>query len=740
MSRIQIIASVLTLSSTAAFSLTCEQSSLAADVAWSNATGGNFSDGANWNSGSVPLASDNALFDLGSAGYAVDLGANQTTDQLTVSNDTVTLNLGGFTYTQTATGLSNSVVVGQDPGDVGTLTLSNGTIAPANIVIGKTGSTGTLTIAASATVDAGSTVSGSFMIVGDGGTGVVDVTNGGHLIGGAVINSSGTVNITGPGSIWTGSTGGFTTITGALNIIGGGSVTNRSSGVSGTVVVDGQNSTWAMDGPFGGGVLDVGIGTGKNGPLETGTLTIQNGAIVSNKGLLMGVTKSGNGVITVTGAGSTLNTVGGTLVGSNGPGAINILDGATMNSSFSQIAFENSGDVVVDGIGSSWTDLQTIVIGAGDDSSLTVSGGATVTGASLGVGTASDRSDRVNTVDVGGVGSSLTSNFTLSVGSGSPLGSDFTTVTVHDSGSLSVANKMSVSKGTVGFVNGGSGTIGTGALENAANTLRIHADGDVELNTSQFVTAAQTVLNANNIELAGDLAGTGTINGNLNSTGGQVGPGNQIFAGTVGVSAGTLTLNGNYAQDVAGGLMIGLGGTTPGQFDLLNVSGTASLAGTLDVSLLSSFAPALNDTFEILTASGGVTGVFDNELLPVLSNGLRLFVQYEPTRVLLSTTFAADFDNDGDVDDSDLTSWESSFGVNGGADTDGDGDSDGADFLTWQQQLGAGLPIAGIVQAVPEPGNIRLALLGLGSLGAYYASYYRQDRFDRVSFRRTLNA
>jgi len=74
---------------------------------------------------------------------------------------------------------------------------------------------------------------------------------------------------------------------------------------------------------------------------------------------------------------------------------------------------------------------------------------------------------------------------------------------------------------------------------------------------------------------------------------------------------------------------------------------------------------------------------------------------------------AADFDEDGDVDGSDLTEWTGSFGLPSGAlhsdgDSDADGDVDGADFLVWQQQLGAGV---GIATAVPEPATLLILAL-----------------------------
>jgi hypothetical protein len=64
--------------------------------------------------------------------------------------------------------------------------------------------------------------------------------------------------------------------------------------------------------------------------------------------------------------------------------------------------------------------------------------------------------------------------------------------------------------------------------------------------------------------------------------------------------AGSFTLNGS------GILGIQLAGNSPAQIDLLNVTGAATLSGVVNVSLLS-FSPALNSTYTVLTAAGGIT-------------------------------------------------------------------------------------------------------------------------------------
>jgi hypothetical protein len=77
---------------------------------------------------------------------------------------------------------------------------------------------------------------------------------------------------------------------------------------------------------------------------------------------------------------------------------------------------------------------------------------------------------------------------------------------------------------------------------------------------------------------------------------------------------------------------------------------------------------------------------------------------------------AADFDEDGDVDATDLTRWRGGFGVTGAAthlqgDSDGDLDVDGRDFLTWQRQLGGPAVYAWAI-SVPEPTTAILFLAG----------------------------
>jgi hypothetical protein len=78
---------------------------------------------------------------------------------------------------------------------------------------------------------------------------------------------------------------------------------------------------------------------------------------------------------------------------------------------------------------------------------------------------------------------------------------------------------------------------------------------------------------------------------------------------------GTLTIQGNCTPTAAGILVIQIGGAS--QIGQLVVSGTATLDGTLDVSLVDGYTPALGTSFSILTFNQH-SGDLDTE------NGLKI--------------------------------------------------------------------------------------------------------------------
>ena len=98
-------------------------------------------------------------------------------------------------------------------------------------------------------------------------------------------------------------------------------------------------------------------------------------------------------------------------------------------------------------------------------------------------------------------------------------------------------------------------------------------------------------------------------------------------AGTINLLPGTLNVEGNYTQTSGGALGIGLGGLTAGtQFGQLNATGTATLAGTFNVSSVSSYQPLPGNMYQVVNFASK-TGNFNTY------NGL----QIGPT--LLTATF-----------------------------------------------------------------------------------------------------
>jgi peptidoglycan hydrolase-like protein with peptidoglycan-binding domain len=108
------------------------------------------------------------------------------------------------------------------------------------------------------------------------------------------------------------------------------------------------------------------------------------------------------------------------------------------------------------------------------------------------------------------------------------------------------------------------------------------------------------------------LRGTGTLTADV-SNASVVAPGK---------SSGILTIDGDFTQTADGELHIELGGTTAGTgHDRLVVTGSASLAGGLVVTLIGGFTPQAGDAFDILDAAG-ITGGFTVFQLPALGPGL----------------------------------------------------------------------------------------------------------------------
>ncbi len=159
-----------------------------------------------------------------------------------------------------------------------------------------------------------------------------------------------------------------------------------------------------------------------------------------------------------------------------------------------------------------------------------------------------------------------------------------------------------------------------------AGTLRFAAAYSQTGGVTRFGTGGNLVFSQSLLLLGGVATGSGATTANIVNTGGIVRPGN---------TPGLLSITGSYSQSDAGVLEIELAGLVPGsEHDALEITGSATLGGTLDVRLIDGFVPQAGDSFVILTA-GLVSGQFSDVIVSGAPPRLDLSVTYDSGSVVL---------------------------------------------------------------------------------------------------------
>ena len=106
--------------------------------------------------------------------------------------------------------------------------------------------------------------------------------------------------------------------------------------------------------------------------------------------------------------------------------------------------------------------------------------------------------------------------------------------------------------------------------------------------------------------------------------------------------SGLIAIANNYTQLATGVMDVQIGGTTPGtQYSQLNITGTATLTGTLNIAVIKPFKPTIGQTFTILGASTGVTGTFSVVNGTSINSNEHFSVSYTPTTVVLTVVSGA---------------------------------------------------------------------------------------------------
>ncbi len=597
----------------------------------------------------------------------------------------------------------------------GTLTVTNGSFVPEPGLALGIGFNATIGTTSRLNLGAGATGSLNGIVLGGIGTGEFFVRDG------AVISVSGlNIGLGATGRAGVVGSGSQLTVGGTLMSVGNGGegTFSVSDGATASTpktligaplgftraLVSGANSVWTVNGDVttgsaGNGTLNVfnsgtlTIASGEMFVESSGSVDVDNGTLNSTGNLTMagggiaiggGGTMSGNDAflnssasVLVTGTGSSWNNTGTVLVGLDSGGLLDVLSGGTVTSNFGVIG-ENefaTGVATINGTDSSWQVTNDVIAGNFGQGTLRITAGGAVSSGRGFIAASTGSTGNMNVMDAD---SSLSIAGDLYVG-GNDVEAGGTGTLTQDDGLVDV-------DGTVEVWDAGTFNLQGGALE--AQTID-HTHGG-------------------SFNFTGGTLRIDTFQGDLTNQGGSLGVGDEEF------EVGVANITGDYDQQ-AGSLDIEI--ATQSFFDNLEVTGTATLGGTLNVNFVNGIAPSLGDTFEILTA-GNVVNEFDTENLPDLGT-LDWSVSYTATTVVLEiveVTFdPADLNTDGFVDGLDLGillgNWNTDVPASEG-ELNGTPPVDGLDLGIL---LGAWNPPPALAesQAVPEPNAVLLALLAI---------------------------
>jgi T5SS/PEP-CTERM-associated repeat protein len=668
---------------------------LALTLTWTHLGSGNFNDPGNWFGGGgthVPDANDFVSFEIAAAfgapytvtfpGSPIEIGpgsgagaadASYATAFLRVRDHGVTFDgstqfgIGPSTYTIVSTTQSEAnrgIIIGETPGENALLNVSHTSLAccgglttfsgVAATIGDAAGAAGTLNMNFGTFNVTGSDFTQTQLIVGNNGNGTLNVNNGAD------------VNVTGFNS----------TV----------SLGHHASGV-GTVSINGSGSTWTNDDQLWIGESGTGTLTVQNG----GTLMTSSGAGGSN---IIGVFGGSNGMVTITGPGSTWNNSNGLTVGNSGNGTLLIANGGSFTNTGTSLGggFAASGTAAVTGAGSTWTDSGSTNVGSTGAGALTIQNGGNLTSGTALIRGLNSGSGQVLVAGAGSTWTVTTGPLTIGLPEGG-FTTGPTTLTIIPGGTVNVAHAINLdANSTLNFLGG---------------TL---SAAEIGLNGLQFLGQFQWT--------AGTLH-VGIFRKSLTNQGGILAPGH---------SAGRTTIDGNYIQQAAGAMEIQIGGTVAGtQYDDVDISGFATLGGELQLSLINGFIPTAAQTFTVLDSSS-ITGAFSN-----VANGQRIGVgdgsgsflvnygsgsAFDHTQVTLSgfqvVALPGDYNHNGIVDAADYTVWRDSLGHTGsGLAADGNLNNkiDAGDYDVWKTHFGTHAGSGtGAAAEVPEPATSMLLM------------------------------
>jgi autotransporter-associated beta strand protein len=584
-----------------------------------NIVGGGANNTVNFNLGSGSFDYKYAFTDVGQANFnsgTVTLEGADTPANVAINGGEVIVGNNGAFGTATvvmASGTTLGFLSNADYDVANNFTLNggvsftapSGTVQTVSGVLSDGGSAGSLNVAGAGvlnltganTYSGGTTLSSGTLRVGVDTVGSVGAITSSAVGTGLLTFSGGTLQAGGDYTI--DNAGSVNTNNGAIDANGYVFTYAGAIGGAGALAIDNSGS--------GGGVVFTANNTYSGGTTINGTLQLGDGGtsgsvagnIVDN-GLLVfdrsdsptyaGVI-SGTGAVEQAGSGTLVLTGANTYAGGTGISAGTLQIGAGGTSGWitgdvaddGVLAFDRSDDVTFGGAISGTGELEQIGSGT-----LTLTGTSQVGSTVVAAGTLV-------------VDGALTSTFTIDNGA-----------TLEGSSTTLLTSNAITDNGTLVFDQTADGEFntaidGSGALEKEGTALLVLNgissvgstavdSGNLQIGNSSNpgaqLTSPTVMVNPNGI-----LSGHGTIVGNVTNNG-TVAPGGTI---------GTLTIQGNYTQTSTGVLQIEI---TPTTNSVLAVTGTANLAGTVDL-LADPGNYRKGETYTFLTA-GTINGSFSS--------------------------------------------------------------------------------------------------------------------------------
>lgn len=549
-------------------------------IYWSSTSDTTFSNGANWTGGVAPandLTTNSVFFD----------GTGTADPLLDTSRSVASLNFQNRSYTLSSSGGAVLTVGGSGITQAGHLgvTVNPDIILAADQTWFSQYSDGSLTM--------NGNVSGGFSLTKTGsGTLLLSGTN---TYTGTTTVSQGILQFGKTSALYNGDTASWTSpniivssgTTLAFSVGGTGEFTTGNV----TTLLTNLSFTNNTNGLISGS--SIGFDTTN---ASGGTFTVADTIANSSTGGLIGVNKLGAGTLVLTGT----NTYTGKTTISAGTLSVSSIANRSSASSIGAPATAPNGTIA---IGSN-TSTGTLLYTGGTASTNRVINLAGTTGGA--------------TLDSSGTGAlTFTSNFTATGAGAKTLTLTGTTSGNTISGAIvdnSSLNKTSLTKSGAGsWILSGVNTY-TGITTISAGTLTLGATGTIANSTTiNLGTTASTGtldLTAKSAFTFGStqtVSGVGTINigsGKTLTVAGGLAPGNST--GIVNVT-GDLTFSGTTITTME---ISGAGGVAGTDFDQINVSGTFTTGGTLNITSLGGFTPTAGSSFQLFSALTSIGGSF----------------------------------------------------------------------------------------------------------------------------------